>query len=279
METAKHRVFVFLDHSILPDNKLVNIALEDAYFLGVLSSRVHVTWTLATGSTLEDRPVYVKSECFEKFPFPISTLVQQSTIRELGENIDVHRKRQQALHADLTLTDTYNVLEKLRVGVALDDKDKCINDMGLVSTLLELHTRLDAAVLTAYGWPHDILESELLERLVALNSGRAEEERNGTVRYLRPAYQNPKQAGQSAMLEVPDEPTAVVKFEKIAFPKTLGEQSQAIRNVLKTVGKPLSSMEIGEYFKGAKKDRVSELLELLGGLGQVRTLEGDHFSA
>ena len=48
---------------------------------------------------------------------------------------------------------------------------------------------------------------------------------------------------------------------------------------LKTVGKPLSSTEIGGYFKGAKKDRVSELLELLGGLGQVRALEGDRFSA
>ena len=54
---------------------------------------------------------------------------------------------------------------------------------------------------------------------------------------------------------------APAKLEKIAFPKTLGEQSQAIRNMLKTVGKPLSSTEIGGYFKGAKKDRVSELLE------------------
>ena len=78
---------------------------------------------------------------------------------------------------------------------------------------------------------------------------------------------------------VPDKPTVVVKLEKIAFPKTLGEQSQAIRNVLKTAGKPLLSNEIGGYFKGAKKDRVSELLELLGGLGQVQALEGDRFSA
>src|SRR5207248_6647948 len=71
VETSKHRFFVFLDKSILPDNKLVNIALEDAYFLGVLSSWIHVTWALATGSTLEDRPVYVKTASFEKFPFPI----------------------------------------------------------------------------------------------------------------------------------------------------------------------------------------------------------------
>src|SRR6185437_14950022 len=36
VETAKHRVFVFLDASILPDNMLVNIASDDAFHLGVL---------------------------------------------------------------------------------------------------------------------------------------------------------------------------------------------------------------------------------------------------
>ncbi|MEX0715949.1 MAG: DNA methyltransferase, partial [Planctomycetaceae bacterium] len=51
-ETAKHRAFLFLDASILPDNMLINVALDDAYFLGVLSSRFHVTWALATGGRL-----------------------------------------------------------------------------------------------------------------------------------------------------------------------------------------------------------------------------------
>jgi hypothetical protein len=52
-ETAKHRFFVFLEASVLPDNMLVNFGLQDAYFLGILSSRVHVAWTLAAGGTLE----------------------------------------------------------------------------------------------------------------------------------------------------------------------------------------------------------------------------------
>jgi hypothetical protein len=148
-----------------------------------------------------------------------------------------------------------------------------------IFTLLELHTRLDAAVLEAYGWPQSITEADILERLVALNATRAEEDRSGTVRYLRPEYQNPTQVKQNAMLEVPDEPMpAPSKLKKIAFPKTLGEQSQAIRNVLKAVNKPLSSSEIGGYFKSAKKDRVSELLELLGGLGQVVVVDGDRYS-
>ncbi len=72
VETAKHRVFQFLDASILPDNKLINIALNDAFFLGVLSSRTHVVWALAAGRRLGvgNDPVYVKTRCFDPFPFP-----------------------------------------------------------------------------------------------------------------------------------------------------------------------------------------------------------------
>ena len=38
----------------------------------------------------------------------------RSRIRALGESLDAHRKRQQSLHPGLTITDMYNVLEKLR---------------------------------------------------------------------------------------------------------------------------------------------------------------------
>ena len=114
LETSKHRLFVFLDATILPDNKLVNIALDDAYYLGVLSSIVHLAWAWANRALLEDRPVYVKTTCFDPFPFPDSTEAQQQTIRALAERLDAHRKRQQQLHPDITLTEMYNVLEKLR---------------------------------------------------------------------------------------------------------------------------------------------------------------------
>jgi hypothetical protein len=49
VETAKHRTFQFLDASVLPDNKLIAIASDDAAWLGVLSSQVHVEWALAAG--------------------------------------------------------------------------------------------------------------------------------------------------------------------------------------------------------------------------------------
>ena len=41
----------------------------------------------------------------------------------------------------------------------------------------------------AYGWPPDLPEAEILARLVALNHARAEEEKDGVVRWLRPEYQ------------------------------------------------------------------------------------------
>ncbi len=35
------------------------------------------------------------------------------------------------------------------------------------------HKKLDEAVLDAYGWPHNILDEEILARLLALNGERA----------------------------------------------------------------------------------------------------------
>jgi hypothetical protein len=42
-QVAKHRVFQFLEATILPDDKLIAIALDNAFHLGLLSSQVHVT--------------------------------------------------------------------------------------------------------------------------------------------------------------------------------------------------------------------------------------------
>ena len=38
------------------------------------------------------------------------------------------------------------------------------------------HQKLDAAVSGAYGWPADLPDEQILERLLALNLERAEEE-------------------------------------------------------------------------------------------------------
>ena len=76
----------------------------------------------------------------------------------------------------------YNVLEKLRSGEPLTEKEREIHEQGLVSILKQIHDDLDAAVFDAYGWPATLTDDEILERLVALNHERAEEEKRGLVR-------------------------------------------------------------------------------------------------
>ncbi|HRC37932.1 MAG TPA: hypothetical protein PK420_07665, partial [Rubrivivax sp.] len=112
-------------------------------------------WALATGGRLGvgNDPVYNNTRCFEPFPFPSDdtglTPELTTRIRSLAEQLDAHRKIQQAAHPDLTLTGMYNVLEKLRHGEPLTAKDKLIHELGLVSVLKSLHDELDAAVLAA----------------------------------------------------------------------------------------------------------------------------------
>ena len=116
--SAGRRFFVFLDATILPDNKLINIALDDAYFLGLLSSRVHVTWALASGSHLGvgNDPVYVKTRLLRQIPLP---RVHRRAARRSAawpSNWTPTASTSRPSIPKLALTDMYNVLEKLRAG-------------------------------------------------------------------------------------------------------------------------------------------------------------------
>src|SRR5688500_3874625 len=45
---SRSRLFVWLDTVVLPDSKVIAITLSDDFSLGVLQSRIHEIWTLAT---------------------------------------------------------------------------------------------------------------------------------------------------------------------------------------------------------------------------------------
>jgi hypothetical protein len=277
VETAKHRIFQFLDASVLPDNKLIAFALDDAFYLGVVSSHIHLVWAIATGSTLEDRPVYVKTKGFEPFPFPNATLIQQAHIRELAEALDTHRKRQQAQHPGLTLTDLYNVVEKLRAGQPLTTKEQTTHERGLAAVVLSLHQQLDAAVAAAYGWPADLPDADILTRLVQLNHERAAEEKAGTVRYLRPSYQAPGQ--QQAALVLPTATPTTAALTDLAillpWPAELAQQMQAVRAVVAQAAAPVTVAQVAAHFKRTRPERVRPLLDTLTALALVRpTPEG-----
>jgi len=296
--TAKHRTFIFVNSDDVCDSTTVIFALPDAFHFGILSSQIHSIWCLASGGTLEDRPRYIKSTCFETFPFPAadSGLTPELTerIRQLAEQIDAHRKAQQAEHRDITLTGMYNVLEKLRNGEALTDKDKIIHEQGLVSVLRTLHDELDAAALEAYGWSdlgpepwtneaaRSAWTDALLQRLVDLNTHRAAEEASGTVRWLRPEFQNLSAANSQAGIgmaehsETEDNETTTlipaISEVRQAWPATLPEQIKAVAEILNNATTPLDLDAIAAHFKarGRWRERLPTILETLAAIGRVQ---------
>ncbi|MBK1667779.1 hypothetical protein CKO28_06995 [Rhodovibrio sodomensis] len=307
VETCKHRFFQFLETSVRPDNKLVAIGLQDATSIALLSSRQHVLWSLAAGGKLGvgNDPVYVKTRCFDPFPFPLMDALDAGTreeLRDLGDRLDRHRKARIERHGHLTMTALYNVLERVRelsagADVApLSESERDVYDAGLVSVLGELHDAIDAAVLRAYGWddplvakpgatcpsPHksgeqEAAEQTLLSRLVALNQARRAEERQGTVRWLRPDYQLPKlrhKLPQGTQIEAPAlEPVAT--DSQPSWPSDDLEQIRVVHQLLETADAPATPDSLARAFAGRlspkRKRRVGQILQTLAATGAART--------
>jgi hypothetical protein len=342
--TSKYRLFIFCDAKTAADSTTVLFALDDAFHLGILSSRIHVGFSLAAGGRLGvgNDPRYNKSDCFDPFPFPLCGAREQARIRELAEALDAHRKQAQAKHG-VTLTGLYNVLEKLRAasarpaalphphplplgeGTAANDsrksktpaanpalgtilplpagegrgegervqessapaltltaKERLIHDRGLVSTLKSLHDDLDAAVSAAYGWPVNLSDAEILERLVALNAERAAEEARGVIHWLRPEYQAKGQQEIALDLRPAKQPkakaTPAKPKGKAAWPKPLAERVQAVEAALHAAAAPVTPADLAQQFARAKPADVAEILATLATLGRARRADGGKFT-
>ncbi|WP_395118931.1 class I SAM-dependent DNA methyltransferase [Rhodanobacter sp. FW102-FHT14D06] len=311
LETTKHRAFTFVSADRLWDGSLFGIAIDDAALFGVLSSCVHTTWALAAGADLGPTPRYNNTLCFDPFPFPKVMIEQQQThLSNLAEQLDAHRKRQQAAYPDLTLTGMYNVLDKLRSGEPLTAKERVIHEHGLVSVLRQLHDEIDAAVLDAYGWgdllpllrvahgndaPADgasrdeakrAFDEAILERLVALNAERAAEEARGLVRWLRPAFQHPTAQAAPEQAELAagqggDEPAAPAAAAKpLPWPKDAVAQVRAVADALAASPVALDADALATRFtaRGPWKKRLPQLLDMLVALGRAREQDGRYSS-
>jgi type II restriction/modification system DNA methylase subunit YeeA len=152
---SKHRLFTWQSAETLPDDQLIVIARDDDYTFGVLHSRAHELWALNQGTQLETRPRYTPTTTFETFPFPAPTPEQRERIADAARRL--HELRESKLHppaaspdqlGTLTLTNLYNERP---------------------TWLAHAHEELDAAVLDAYGLPHDLDDESLLGKLLELN--------------------------------------------------------------------------------------------------------------
>ena len=103
--------------------------------------------------------------CFETFPFPWPPGT------EPVDDPQVHAIAQAAAEL-VTKRDAW--LNPPGTGADQLKKRTLTNLYNQRPTWLSLaHDKLDKAVFTAYGWPHDLSDDEILERLLALNLGRS----------------------------------------------------------------------------------------------------------
>lgn len=162
---SKYQLFVYLNTDIIPDTAVVAIARDDDYFLGVLHSELHELWALKLGTSLANTPRYTNTTTFQTFPFPYPpnneplnnphikaisqiahTLVRERDIWLNPPNLPEKELKKR------TLTNLYNQRPEW---------------------LDRIHKRLDNAVLDAYGWPYNLSDNEILERLLKLNLKRS----------------------------------------------------------------------------------------------------------
>ncbi|WP_293226820.1 DNA methyltransferase [Ottowia sp.] len=75
---AKHRVWVWRPSIVLASHAVSVVARADDTTFGILHSRFHELWSLRMGTSLEDRPRYTPTTCFETFAFPAGLTPQDS---------------------------------------------------------------------------------------------------------------------------------------------------------------------------------------------------------
>jgi hypothetical protein len=148
-------------------------------------------------------------------------------------------------------------------------------------------------VLAAYGWPTGLEDAEILERLVALNRERAEEEARGLIRWLRPEYQAPESIAPAAQAPVQALATPLLEAEPEdsvseapshalepvvevqPWPKDLKDQLAALRALLLASDRLWTLEAVASAFKsrGRYRDSIVAHLELLSYLGVITRLE------
>jgi hypothetical protein len=277
VETARHRIFEFLDSSILPDNMVVAVGSAEAFHLGVLSSRVHTEWALRAGGWLGvgNDPRYSKSLVLDPFPFPEANEATRMEIAALAEELDSTRKAVRVEHPEWTLTALYNVRTKHLTGEQLDLIEQDMLTRGRVAIIAELHDRLDRAVARAYGWAADLSADDIVARLVALNAERAAEERAGRVRWLRPDYQmRPGMVVIGGGADVGAGlafPSPAVRAVRPALPRDRDGRVAAVIAALASQSAPMTTDALAASFKGGKPVRqtVERVLEAGARVGLV----------
>jgi len=204
---AKHRIFDWFRWPHIADDSTTVFARADDTFFGLLHSRLHEVWALAQGTQLREKESgfrYTPTTCFETFPFPQMTDPQREAIGAAAQELNELRQRwlnppewtkEEVLEFPGAIDGPWKRFvvdpDARGIGTArwprIVPKDaasaKELTDRTLTKLynkrpawLQNAHRKLDEAVFAAYGWPVDLTDEQILERLLALNLERAGQE-------------------------------------------------------------------------------------------------------
>jgi type II restriction/modification system DNA methylase subunit YeeA len=189
---AKHRIFEWLPNTALADTRIYAIARDDDATFGVLHSRIHEVWSLATSSRhgVGNDPTYNAASCFESFPFPEGLTLDIPAISLEGDSralsiADAARALVEARDRWLNPPEWVDRVPEVVAGyperiIAKPGHEAELKMHTLTNLynahptwLDNLHRSLDVAVAAAYGWEWPLTDEEIIQRLFALNQSRA----------------------------------------------------------------------------------------------------------
>jgi type II restriction/modification system DNA methylase subunit YeeA len=166
---SKHRFFTFVSAETLADSRVVVIARDDLYFIGILESLTHKVWSLKNSSRhgVGNDITYNIETCFDTFPFPWPPGTEPSEAEDARVKAIADAARELVRLRDAWLNPP---------GISSDElKSRTLTNLynQRFEWLANAHRALDEAVFAAYGWPSDLPKEEILARLLALNHERA----------------------------------------------------------------------------------------------------------
>lgn len=145
----------FLGNDAIITNLAFAIYNVDSWLLGMLSSKMHMTWVSTVGGRLKSDYRYSSELCYNTFPFPKISTEQKNELTKTTLRIIEEREK----HSEKTLAELY-------------DPDK------MPDGLREAHHQNDLAVERCYRSKPFTSDEERLEHLFKLYEQMIEEEKN-----------------------------------------------------------------------------------------------------
>ncbi|SEA92269.1 Eco57I restriction-modification methylase domain-containing protein [Pedobacter hartonius] len=212
--------------TLLPSNQVFShslglFAYNDFAAFCILQSTIHNIWAWLYGSSMKSDLRYTPSVCFETFPFPLNVSDEQIEQMILIGNKYYETRQVLMKESQIGLTKVYNLFHGEKIKKTDEEKNSLTDNAFLkefgkeaislkrhlhliegitynetieqIKLLRSLHIRMDAVVLSAYGWDdielkhdfyeldylpegdkvrytiHPLTRKEILKRLLALN--------------------------------------------------------------------------------------------------------------